>query len=402
MQKLNPAEFRQRFPILEHTTYVNSCSQGALSIDVERALGRFIETWHVGGSPWELWGEHSEQLRRTLAAAIGADPDEVALMPSASAGINAIASALNFEDRRRQVVIGDFEFPTMAQIWLAQQVTGAEIVRADAKGDELPLASYEASIGERTLIVPATHVCFRNGYRTDIAGLARLCHERGAYLMVDDYQRTGTGPIDVHALDVDFMVGGCLKYLISASGIGFLYVRRSLIERLVPRATGWKGRVNPFAYRIDAVDWPASARRFETGALPIPSVYSAVAGVSLLADLGWQEIEQHISSLVAQFIERAAMEGFDIATPRDPGRRGPLVVLRSHDANQLRARLEQRKVITSARGNGLRLAFHAYNDESDLDRLLEALRAESALLESAPPVHSSRAHSFGGVPGRPS
>jgi selenocysteine lyase/cysteine desulfurase len=290
----------------------------------------------------------------------------------------------------------------MAQIWLAQAPAGADIVWARASGEVLPLAAYASAITERTLIVPTTHVCFRNGYRTNAAGLAGLCHERGAYLLLDDYQRTGTGPIDVHALDVDFMVGGCLKYLISASGIGFLYVRRALINRFVPRITGWKGRVNPFAYRIDALDWPASARRFETGALPIPSVYTALAALRLLERVGWNEIGRHVAELVAQFTERATREGLSVATPDDPDRRGPLVVLRCHDAIELMRRLDRRNVVTSARGNGLRIAFHAYNNETDIDRVLEALRADVSLLKTSGSAHFSSAHSVGGVPGSPS
>ena len=120
-------------------------------------------------------------------------------MPSASAGINAVASSLGFEGQRSQVVIGDFEFPTMAQIWLAQESRGATIRRAHAPAaapDTLPVEAYEAVIDERTLIVPATHVCFRNGHKTDVARLTRIAHDRGAYVFLDDYQRTGSGPIE--------------------------------------------------------------------------------------------------------------------------------------------------------------------------------------------------------------
>ncbi len=114
-------------------------------------------------------------------------------------------------------------------------------------------------------------MCFRNGYRLDVAALAALCRERGAYLMLDDYQRTGTAPLDVHALGVDFLVTGALKYLLGPAGLAFLYVRRDLIERLEPLSTGWFGRVNPFAFSLDPLDWAASARRFETGTPPVPT-----------------------------------------------------------------------------------------------------------------------------------
>src|SRR6185295_19177123 len=270
------SEFRARFPILARRVYVNTCSQGALSIDVDEAMRAYLDSWHECGSPWEMWLEQVERLRARFASSIGAGVDEIAVMPSASGGINAVASALTFDGPRSHVVVGDFEFPTMAQVWLAQERRGATIRRACAAAaspDRLPLTSYDAVIDERTLIVPATHVCFRNGHRTDIAGLVRLAHDRGAFVLLDDYQRTGSGPIDVHALGVDFMVTGCLKYLIAAAGIGFLYVRKDLVERLEPTVTGWFGRINPFAFRIDALDWSATATRFESGTPPVPNAY---------------------------------------------------------------------------------------------------------------------------------
>ena len=260
---LTLAQFRARFPIFGHTVYVNSCSQGALSLDVRAALDAFIESWHTYGSPWDRWVGEVERLRAAFAVSIGAEADEIAIMPSASAAIAAIATALAFDTRRRAVVLGEFEFPTMAHVWLAQQRRGATIDWVPARGDTLPIEHYDTRIDERTLIVPAAHVAFRNGYRLDVEALAALCRKRGAYFMIDDYQRTGTAPLDVHALGVDFLVTGALKYLLGPPGIAFLYVRRALIERFEPLSTGWFGRVDPFAFRIDPLDWAASARRFE-------------------------------------------------------------------------------------------------------------------------------------------
>ena len=377
-------EFRSRFPLLKRRVYVNSCSQGALSIDVDEAMRAYLESWHELGSPWEMWVEQVERLRARFAASIGADLDEIAVTASASAGINAVASALTYAGPRSHVVIGDFEFPTMAQIWLAQERRGAIIRRARASSsspDTLPLDAYDAVIDERTLIVPATHVCFRNGHRTDIAGLVRLAHDRGAYVFLDDYQRTGSGPIDVHALGVDFMVTGCLKYLVAAAGIGFLYVRRELIERFEPTVTGWFGRVNPFAFRIDELDWPAGANRFESGTPPVPNAYAALASLDLLDRIGYEAIARQVGRLVTDCAAAARDAGFVVRTPDDPARRGPLLVVQSVDAPALVQRLAARGIVASARGNGLRLAFHAYNSDADVDAVIRALQAESPLVE---------------------
>jgi len=374
-------EFRARFPILGRRVYVNSCSQGALSIDVDQAMRAYVDSWHESGSPWEMWVDQVEGLRARFAASIGAGTDEIAVMPSASAGINAVASALTFGGPRSHVIIGDFEFPTMAQIWLAQERRGATIRRAHSTGDLLPVDAYAAVIDERTLIVPATHVCFRNGHKTDIAALVKVAHERGAYVFLDDYQRTGSGPIDVHALGVDFMVTGCLKYLLATAGVGFLYVRRDLIERFEPAVTGWFGRINPFAFRIDGLDWPADAHRFETGTPPVVNAYAASAGLDLLNSIGYDVVGEQVDRLVERYVAAARDGGFVVRTPDDRARRGPLVVVQSLDAPALVARLAERGVIASCRGNGLRVSFHAYNNDADVDAVINALAAESAWLE---------------------
>ena len=352
-------------------------------MDVDAAMRRFLDSWNAEGSSWEAWVGEVERLRATFATLIGADADEVAVLPSASVGINAIASSMAFDGLRSRVVMGKFEFPTMAQVWLAQRPRGAEVTWVDAVNGMLPTESYARTVDERTLIVPATHVCFRNGHKTDIAALAALCRHHGAYLFLDDYQCTGTGPIDVRALGVDLMVTGTVKYLLGPSGVAFLYVRRELVERLVPTMTGWFGRVNPFAFSIDRLDWSPSARRFESGTPMIPNVYGAQAGIELLDAVGLKTIERTVAELTAGLIAWASNAGVTVATPTDPTRRGPLVVLRSVDAPALVSRLAARGIIASCRDDGVRISFHGYNTQEDLDSVTAALEAESRMLRRA-------------------
>jgi selenocysteine lyase/cysteine desulfurase len=381
MTPLSIADFRARFPLVATKAYLNNCSQGVLSQDVDRAMTAYMRSWNDDGSPWDAWVGVVEQLRASFARLIGASADEVAVMPSASSGINAIASALTFDGPRNRVVAGEFEFPTMGQIWVAQERRGARVVWARAQGEELPVSSYAHAIDDRTLLVACTRVCYKNGFRTDAEAVARLCRERGAYMFLDDYQFTGSGRTNVRELGVDFMVTGSLKYLLGPSGIAFLYVRRDLIERLEPTMTGWFGRVNPFEFTADRIDWAPSARRFECGTPPVPNAYGALAGIELLQQVGLEAVERHVSDLVGRAIRRGHDAGYAVLTPEEPRKRGPLVVLRSRDAQELVARLLRRGVVTSARGTGVRMAFHAYNTTEDLDRAFSALATEEALLE---------------------
>jgi selenocysteine lyase/cysteine desulfurase len=374
-------DFRSRFTILRRRVYVNNCSQGALSTDVEEAIRTFTESWHTGGSPWDQWMGEVERLRALVAATIGADVDEVAVMPNATTAAAAVATALSFDGARREVLLSGFEFPTMAHLWQAQARRGAKIVWAGPPDDlSSPVERYAACLSERTCIVPAAHVSFRTGRRLDVPRLVADAHAAGALVLLDDYQHTGTAPLDVHALGVDALVTGTLKYLLGPPGVAFLYVRRAVIERLEPLVTGWFGRADPFAFALTPLDWSPSARRFETGSPAVPSVYGAVAGLSALRDVGADLVARQIARLVDRLMTGATDRGFQVFTPDEPAQRGALVVLRSDDAQGLVGRLAARGVITSARGSGIRVSFHAYNNDEDVDRVLVALDAERALL----------------------
>lgn len=385
MPALSLAAFRSRFPILGRRVYVNSCSQGALSIEAEEAIRGFTESWHRDGSPWPEWMSELERLRALFAATIGADPDEVAVMPNATTAAAAVATALPFDGARREVLLSGFEFPTMAHLWQAQARRGAEIVWAQPADDlSSPIEPLTACLSERTCIVPVAHVSFRTGRRLDVPRLVAHAHAAGAMVLLDDYQHTGTAPLDVHALGVDALVTGTLKYLLGPPGVAFLYVRRSLVERLEPLVTGWFGRTDPFAFALTPLDWSSSARRFETGSPPVASVYGAAAGLELLHLVSVPAVAGQVARLAARMRSGALNRGFGVVTPEDPAERGALTVLRSTDAPALAGRLAVRGVIASARGSGLRLSFHGYNTDEDVDCVLAALDAERELLVEEP------------------
>ena len=371
------ASIRGRFRIFRRKVYLNSCSQGALSDAVEEGLAENLATWHEQGSPWDVWIEKYEEARAQFAAFIGAHPDEVAVVASASAGINSVASALDFRERNK-VVLGEFEFPTMGHVWLAQQKRGAQLEFVLAQGERIDAAAYSRAIDDRTAIVPVTQVCFMNGFRSDIEAIIRIAHDRGALAMVDGYQDCGTRPIDVKALDVDFYVSGTLKYLLGPSGLAFLYVRRELIEKLQPTISGWFAQRNPFAFEVRRLDPAPTARRFEAGTPPIPSIYPAYAGIELLRGIGLENIERHVRRLAQALIEGASALGIQVKTPPDSS--GPLVVLRSRDVQAMIARMAEHGIVVSGRHDGLRISFHVYNELEDARAALGVLERNLDLM----------------------
>ena len=183
-------EIRSRFRIFDRKIYLNTCSQGPLSDAVQAGFEDYLASWHEQGSPWERWIEHYEAARAAFAQFINASPDEVAIVTSVSAGINSVASALNFRERPK-VVMGEFEFPTMGHVWLGQRVRGADVRFVSAESNSIPIAHYEEAVDHQTLIVPLTHVCFKNGFRSEVTAIAEIAHRRGAFVMLDDYQDCG-------------------------------------------------------------------------------------------------------------------------------------------------------------------------------------------------------------------
>jgi len=374
------AQIRTHFPVLEKKTYLNSCAYGALATDVTAALQRYINDRQEKGTDWHYWIERNDAVRNSVADFLGARPDEVAVTASASAGINSIASALNFNEGRNKVVISDFEFPTNAQIWYAQELRGANVVKVREKDGYIPLEHFEQAIDEETLIVAVTQVCFRNGARLDIPAIAEIAKQKGALFLVDGYQGFGTLDFDVHQAGVDFAVGGMLKYLLGTAGIGFLYVREKLIERLVPTVTGWFAQKDIFAMNTSGYDPSLTARRFEMGTPPVPSCYAAEAGLKILKGVGMAAIEDRIRELTGAIISEAKRAGYSLAVPEDPARRGALVTLRTHDEFALVEYLDSQGIITSSRFDNLRVSPHFYNNQDDIDSLFRALHRQKHLL----------------------
>ena len=311
---------RSRFRIFDSKIYLNSCSQGALSDSVEASVLEHLRTWHEGGSPWELWVKKYEEARSQFARFVGAEPDEIAVVPSASAAMNSIASALDFRERKK-VVLGEFEFPTMGHVWLAQQKRGAQVEYVASWEDRIATESYAGAIDTNTAIVPFTHVCYMNGFRSNPAEITRLAHAKGALAFMDDYQDCGTRPVDVKSLDVDMYVAGNLKYLLGPSGVAFLYVRKSLIPSLAPTISGWFAQRNPFAFDVRLLDYAPNARRFEAGTPPIPNIYAAMAGMGVLQEIGLEQVAPQIRQAGSNVDRRR--EGYGNSRKDAARQRGP-------------------------------------------------------------------------------
>ena len=371
----NFRDLRKEFPVLERKTYLNSGSYCALANDVKRAFEAYMEDRLLVGANWDVWVTKNESVRALTATLLHAAPDEIAVTASVSAGLNALASALDFSGARNKVVVSDFEFPTNAQIWHAQEPRGARVVHVPRAADGyIPLENFAKVIDERTQLVAITHVCFRNGAKLDIPGIVRLAHAKGAKVLLDCYQSVGSLDIDVKSLDVDFAAGGMLKYLLGTAGIAFLYVRDSFVQSLVPTNSGWFAQAEIAAMDITANRPAPSARRFEAGTPAVVNAYAAEAGLKFLLAVGTPAIERRNYALTRRCMQRLDEIGWPSITPTQDERRGATVAVPSRDSGGLSKELMRRDIVTSHRDDNVRASFHFYNDDDDVESFIAALK----------------------------
>jgi selenocysteine lyase/cysteine desulfurase len=365
---------RRRFPVLARKTYLNSGSYCALADSVREAIEAYMDDRLQVGANWDVWVTKNEAVRSAMAQVLRAHPDELAVTASASAGINALASACDFSGRRNKVLVSDFEFPTNAQIWHAQERRGARVVHVPRDdGGYIPLENFARLIDEETRLVAVTHVCFRNGAMLDVAAIARLAHARGARILLDCYQSVGSVTLDVKRLDVDFAVGGMLKYLLGTAGLGFLYVRDELVRTLTPTHSGWFAQQDIMAMDIRANRPAASARRFEAGTPAVVNCYAVEAGLKIILEVGTDSIEERVRALTRSCLARLAEIGWPSVTPPEEQRHGATVCVRAREVGQLVAELAREDIVTSCRDDNLRASFHFYNSPDDVEALVAAL-----------------------------
>lgn len=376
-----PHSIRHRFPLLEHAVYTNSCSQGALSVEVKQAYERYLRDWDERGAPWDLWVELAAGARSRFARLLNASTDEIAVTTSVSAGVSSLLSGLRSTDGRNKIVMSDFEFPTIGQNVHAQELVGAKVEHVPASTETIvPVERFAEAIDEETALVAITHVCFRNGAKTDVQAVIDLAHEAGALVLLDSFQAVGAVPIDVRALGVDFLVGGNLKYLLGSAGLGFLYCRADLLPQITPIQTGWFADKDIFEMDIHDYSPAATASKFESGTPPIPSIYAGVAGMDLMDEIGIPETEAHVARLTAQLIEGLDEIGAEMVTPRDPAHHGPMIAVATTDERAMVAALEEDGILTSPRDGNIRLSWHCYNSADDVAAVIAGLERHSDFL----------------------
>jgi selenocysteine lyase/cysteine desulfurase len=369
--------FRGQFPIFEHTVYLNSCSLGPLSRGGMAALAQYREDWSRFGAPawWKVWMPKLQEAKERFARLINAHPHEVTISHSISSALSSLASTVDHRDRPA-VVCCDLDFPTIPYQWLAKERLGIE-VRYARSSDRVtvPLDAYEQVMDERVALLATSHGFYATGAVQLIRAIADLAHDHGARILVDGYHTVGVVPVDVKALDVDFYMGGTLKWLCGGPGLTFIYVREELIPELQPTTSGWFASADQFAFDNQRHVFAPTADRLELGTPSVPTAYTGVAGMDLILEAEPERIWPRLQMLTDRVVSRARQSGCGIMSPEDARTRGGIVMLRLAQPQETVNELAERGYTVDYRPGLLRVSPHFFNTLEDVDTLMDEIDA---------------------------
>jgi kynureninase len=360
--------YRDRFPILEHTTYLINHSLGAMPAAAEERVADYAHTWKERGiRAWaEGWWEMPMTVGDQVGRIIGAPPGSTVMHQNVAVAEAIVVSCFRPVDpHRNRIVYEEGNFPSVRYLYQAQPELEVAVVSDDE-------AIVEA-IDERTLLVPITHVLFKTAEIQDVEAIVRRAHEVGAHVVLDAYQSAGIVPLDVAALNVDFAVGGSVKWLCGGPGNGWLYVRPDLAAVLEPTFMGWQAHARPFGFEPE-LEYAEGAARFLTGTPNVPALYAGTAGYDLIEEIGVERIRENSIRQTQLLIDLLDEAGFEVGSPRDPARRGGTVTVRMPEFEAVHKELAERQILCDFRPDaGLRLGPHYYNTDEELRFAVEQI-----------------------------
>jgi kynureninase len=366
--------FRDRFPILESTTYLVSNSLGAMPRSVAERLAEYTREWATRGvRAWaEGWWEMPVAVGDEIAPLIGARAGETAMVPNVSMAQAQVLSALDYTAPRDTIVMTALDFPSVRYVYdaLAARLGARIVVVPSDDGIGVSEERLLAAIDERTRLVAISHVLFRSAYVMDVARVAAHAHAMGALVSLDAYHSVGVLPVDVQRLGADFLTGGVLKWLCGGPGGCFLWVRPEVSATLAPALTGWQAHRHPFAFEPE-MEYADAGWRWLGGTPVIPALFAATEGPRIVRDAGIEAVRAKSVRQTERLIALADARGYAVAAPRDAQRRGGTVAFDVPHAREVSRALLARDVIVDYRpGAGIRVAPHFYTSDDEVEAVV--------------------------------
>jgi cysteine desulfurase/selenocysteine lyase len=385
------AAARANYPALENYTYLDVAARCVLSRGTRAALEAYLDDHQLNGGDKKGWFELIERTRARFAQLINAEADEIAFTKNISEGINMIATGFHWKRGENVILCSALEHPNNVYPWLNMRRYGLEVRDVPGRDAHIPVDDIVGRIDGGTRVVTVSTVSFAPGFRTDVDRLGRACRERGVMLMVDAAQSAGVLHTDVRRSNIDALITSTQKGLLALYGMGFLYCRREWAEKLEPAYLARFGvdlgdsDAHEASMGADDYRLMPGARRFDVGNYNFAGAAAANASIGEIAAIGTEAIERHVTGL-----SRALAQGMlDLDLPVSGGAPGPhlgnIVTVGNLSENHYGAdderiqglydHLVENKVKLSIRRGTLRFAFHLYNNQNDVARVVELSRS---------------------------
>ncbi|MFL6211620.1 MAG: aminotransferase class V-fold PLP-dependent enzyme [Pyrinomonadaceae bacterium] len=367
-EEIDWARVRQDFPVTERWAYLNCAAAGPVPRVGRNAAMRFYhETLEDGDRHWTDWLARRERARAALARLINAEPDEIAFTTNTSSGMNLIVDAL---EGRGEVISCQLEFPVSTLPWLHR---GMRVHLLEPCNGVLAPEDVSAAMTDRTGVICLSHVQYSNGFR---ANLAEIGARKGRHaFIVNAAQSAGVFQIDVKRMRIDALAATGHKWLLGGYGSGFVYLSRELLAATRPRAISWMSVVDPFAMRNDEAHVRNdAAARAEQGCPHFGGMFALGAAVEYALQLGPAQIEQRALALNKHLTESLSAAGWRILSPLDDeSYRSAETLVATAEPERVARHLHRRGVAVTQKPEGIRVATHFFNDESDIAHLVAAL-----------------------------
>lgn len=364
-------QWRDQFPILSKCNYLINNSLGAMPKGVYDSLKHYADMWAEHGvSAWgEEWYELNGVVGNKIAPLMGAAADTVLVHQNASIANSILFGALDYSDEKRnKVVITDMDFPSDVYVlrsWLPDHMQ-IHMVKTE---DSISIDTQKIldAIDETTRLVSISHVLFRSGYIMPAKEIVEKAHSVGAQVVLNGYHSVGIIPVDVTALNVDYYIGGVLKWMCGGTGGVFMYVRPDLLTTLHPKVTGWMSHKSPFSFDVEHLDWREDNYRLMNGTPGVASLQAIQPGIEIITQVGVENIREKSIRQTSLLIDLADQAGYEVIAPRDPARRGGHVTLNPPQSYAVSRELLARNIkIDYREGAGIRIAPHFYNTDEEV------------------------------------
>jgi cysteine desulfurase/selenocysteine lyase len=373
-------EIRAAFPITRNYNFQNHAAIAPISAPAAEALIAYARELSESAYLRGTYFRAAERVRNAAARLINADPSEVTFVKNTCEGINYVANGVQWLTRDN-IVTTTMEFPANVYPWMALEQRGVRLLRVEEEEGRIPFDRIAAAINNRTRLVTVSAVQWSNGFRIDLTRLGELCKEKGVLLFVDAIQALGVHPIDVRAMNIDFLSAGGHKWLTSPEGTGIFYCKGELIGHIKPSELGYMCMKHPFEHDVSKFGWDElhdDARRFDSGVYNVAGICALGASIDLLLEVGIDEAQVRVKQLTDLLVEGLRSKGWRVHSPRTASEWSGIVSFScpKHNTDQVRKHLrDEFRIVIAKRMRRLRASPHFYNSTEEIRQLIDALPA---------------------------